>query len=69
MTDQLPPLPQPKVRRHRTICAVFDPTAGHCDCGSQPKVYDADDLLRYGEECRRTAGVRATVEASDGGAK
>lgn len=57
---KLPPLPQPKMRRHQVSCAVFDPSPGHCDCSSLPKVYDADDLRRYGEECR-TSGVPSDV--------
>jgi hypothetical protein len=58
MAAELPRLPTPKVRRHHTSCAVFDPTPGHCDCGSPPKVYDADEMRVYGEECRRTVGVK-----------
>lgn len=55
-----PPLPMPKVRRHRTYCAVFDPTPDSCDCGSLPKIYDEDELRRYGE-ASFNAGRNAAV--------
>lgn len=57
-------LPMPRVRRHRTSCAVFDPTPGSCDCGSPPKIYDADELRRYGEQvakAARAAGVTVPI--------
>lgn len=57
----LPPLPQPKVRRHLVECAVFDPSPGPCDCGSPPKVYDALEMASYArravEADRATRGV------------
>lgn len=57
MAAELPPLPQPWPRKHKIWCAVYDPSPDRCDCGSLPKAYDADEMRRYGEECRRTSGV------------
>jgi hypothetical protein len=47
-TTRLPEIPPMKIRRHFVHCAVFDPTPEHCDCGSLPKAYDADDIHAYG---------------------
>lgn len=63
---QLPPLPQPKVRRHLVECAVFDPSPGHCDCGSPPKVYDALEMESHARRAVLADRAARGVGASDG---
>ena len=68
MADRIPPLPAPKVRRHLTECAVFDPSPGPCDCGSPPKVYDALEMESYARravEARRAAAVSPDTMPAD----
>jgi hypothetical protein len=68
MTDpQLPPLPLPKPGRHQSSCAVFDPTPGHCDCGSPPKIYDRLEMESYAARAVYADRAASGVTGMDGG--